>query len=590
MAVVTLEQVSRQYGEKPLIDSLSFVINEGEKIGLIGVNGTGKSTLLRLIARREEADRGTISYAKGLRMAYLPQNPSFEAGRPVLEQALAYQPHSEEGTEYLCKQLLTRLGIQAFDRDIALLSGGQRKRVALAAVLSAQADLLILDEPTNHLDAKTALWLEEYLIQYRGTLLLVTHDRYFLERVVNRIAELQRGKVASYPANYSKYLELKAQREEMAAASERKRQALLKKELEWLQRGARARGTKAQFRVDRAEELKAQKAPETAQALQIASVSSRLGKKSIEMEHVGKSYEGETLFSGFSYTVLRRDRLGIVGENGCGKSTLLKLLCGQVDPDEGKIEWGETVKIGYVSQEGTEMDPELRVYDYIQQAGGSIHTGKEILSTSQMLERFLFPPQVQYNRIGKLSGGERRRLYLLRILMEAPNILLLDEPTNDLDIETLTVLEDYLEEFNGAVIAVSHDRYFLDKLADHLFAYEEGKWAPYTGGYSDYLQKRPEEREVKPAAKEVNKPERVKNRRLKFSYREQKDFEEIDGVIASLEEELSRVQREIEGSASDYMALNQLLQKKGELEAELEQKTERWVYLNELAERIEKGE
>jgi len=586
LILLTADQITKSYTERILLDSVSLGISEGDKIGVIGVNGTGKSTFLKILAGVEEADSGTVTKGGGVRVGYLPQNPVFEERETVLEHTLSGVALSQrEAKEFECKSILTKLGITQFDQDVQELSGGQKRRVALAAALVHEVELLVLDEPTNHIDNEMVDWLERYLARYRGALLMVTHDRYFLERVANRIVELEGGSLYSYPANYSKYLELKSQREEMALATQRKRKSLLRSELEWIQRGARARGTKARFRVERFEELDAIPDIAEEQKLELSSLSSRLGKKIIEVEEVSKSFGGRELFSHFSYNLLRGDRVGIVGPNGCGKSTLLKILCGLLPPDSGRVEIGETVRLGYFSQEAREMDPNLRAIDYIKGVAPEIDTPEGTLSASQMMERFLFDGNLQYTAIGRLSGGERRRLCLLRVLMEAPNILVLDEPTNDLDIQTLTILEDYLESFPGVVVAVSHDRYFLDKVAHHLFAFEEGVIRPYLGGYSDYLAQRPEpERPVKAAPRREDS--RVRREKLKFTFKEQREYDAIDQEIACLEEQIAQTQREIECQSSDYLRLQELMTQKEELEGKLSEKMDRWVYLNDLAERI----
>jgi ABC transport system ATP-binding/permease protein len=593
LIILTAEQLNKSYVERPLLKDVSLTISEGDKIGIIGVNGTGKSTFLKIIAGVELPDSGKITAAGGMHIGYLPQNPVFEKHSSVWEQVLANAAEGKtEVQEYECKAILTKLGITDFEKDVNLLSGGQKKRVAMAAALAGKVDLLILDEPTNHIDNEMVCWLENYLARYNGAILMVTHDRYFLEKVTNRIVELQDGVITAYPANYSKYLELKAQREDMVAASERKRQTLLRKELAWIQRGARARSTKAQFRVNRYEELSSQNAPEEQQKLQLSSISSRLGKKIIEIDGISKSYAGRVLFHDFSYNLMRDDRLGLIGPNGCGKSTLLKILVGLITPDTGTVSVGETVKIGYFSQESEEMDTSLRVIDYITSIAEQIATPEGMLTASQMLEKFLFPSDLQYTTIGRLSGGERRRLFLLKILVEAPNVLFLDEPTNDLDIQTLTILEDYLEGFAGAVIAVSHDRYFLDKMAGHLFAFQpDGTLAQYLGGYSAYMEKRTEEikEPVQESEATSDRPKgyRQKSTKLKFTFKEQREFDKIDSVIEGLEQKVSSVQTEIESQTSNFEALQELLHQKEELEKELAEKTDRWVYLNDLAEQIE---
>lgn len=581
------EHLSMNYGTKQLFEDASLHLSAGDRIGVIGVNGAGKSSLLRVLAGAAEADRGTVSRDPNVQVSYLPQNPQMDEANTVLEQVFAAWP-AEFRTlaEYEARAMLTRLGITDFDRPVGELSGGQRKRTALAAALIHPADVLILDEPTNHLDADMVAWLEQRLLQFRGAIVMVTHDRYFLERVVTRIAELSRAQLRYYEANYSKYLELKAESEQMQAASERKRQALLRKEREWIMRGCRARTTKSRDRVERYHELAAQRPEEAGGTVQVAAQSSRLGKQVITLEHVSKAFGGRQILSDFSIAIGRDDRFGIVGVNGAGKSTLLNLIAGRLEPDSGRVETGQTVKVGYFTQEGREIDPGLRVFDYISQIGSEVKTGEGTLSASQMLERFLFPPDLQYMAIGRLSGGERRRLYLLGILMQAPNVLLLDEPTNDLDIATLSVLEDYLETFPGPVLAVSHDRYFLDRIAGEILEVR-GTVTRYVGNYSDYAARRPapESAPEKSAGRPKGAPPRPK--KLKFSYHEQREFERIDDEIAALEEEIAACDREMEDHASDYTALERLTAQRESLSAALEEKTERWVYLNDLAERIE---
>lgn len=589
MNLLTAQQITKSYGVTPLLDGVTLGIGDNEKIGVIGQNGAGKSTLLKIIAGVEEPDAGEITKMNGLRIGYLPQNPDFRGERSVLLQAMAgIEQQNREAAEYECKAILTRLGVNDLGQKVGELSGGQKKRVALAAALVTQVDLLILDEPTNHIDNEMIEWLEDYLRRYKGALLMITHDRYFLDRVTNRIVEVAGGSLYSYEANYSGFLSLKAQREESLAASARKRQALLRKELAWIQRGAKARGTKARFRVERFEELSAQPAQKKAQGLELRSLSSRLGKKIIEIEGIFKSYGERTLIKDFSYNLLRDDRLGLIGPNGCGKSTLLKIILGLVSPDSGQVEKGATVKIGYFSQECGEMDPSQRVIDYIKDTALNIQTPDGVLSASQMLETFLFTPDMQYTAVGKLSGGERRRLYLLRILMDAPNVLLLDEPTNDLDIETLTVLEDYLDTFPGAVIAVSHDRYFLDRVARQVFVFEDGGvLTGYVGGYSDYLSCRKEEEPERGApARKVPAAGRQRERKLRLSFKEQRELETIDGEIAALEEALQENERQLAEQASNYAALQELTAEKEGLQAQLDEKMERWVYLNDLAQQI----
>ncbi len=589
MVLLSAEHISKGYTEKQLLNDVSFNICEGDKIGLIGVNGTGKSTLLKILAGISQPDSGKIVKAGSIRIGWLPQTPDFSDELTVLEQVLeGLTQQQKDFKEYECKSILNKLGITDFDQKIGFLSGGQKKRVAMAQALVHETDILIMDEPTNHIDNEMVTWLENYLARYNGALVMVTHDRYFLERVCNRIVELEKGSVYSYPANYSQYLELKAQRLEMAAATERKRQSLLKKELAWIQRGARARSTKQQFRVNRFHEMSAQKVDLPDQQLELSSMSSRLGKKIVEISHLSKSFGDKVLFDDFSYNLLRDDRIGIIGENGSGKSTLLKILMGQTQPDSGVVDIGTTVRFGYFSQEGREMDPAQRVIDFIKDIAVDIQTPDGVLTPSQMLEKFLFDSTLQYTQIGRLSGGERRRLFLLSILIQAPNVLLLDEPTNDLDIQTLTILEDYLETFAGAVIAVSHDRYFLDKVADHLFAYENGNITHYLGGYSDYLAQKSEQQKASAPTTKEPKAERQQKPREKtrFSFKEQREFEEIDGIIASLEEQIEQAQLQINSNTSDYSVLQEWIEKKENLEAQLEEKMERWVYLNELNEQF----
>ncbi len=586
---LSAENIKKNYGMKQLLDGVTLYLSAGEKIGLIGVNGTGKSTFLKILAGAEEPDAGSVRLDPNVRIAYLPQTPEMNPENTVLEEVFAgYPAEARELHEYEAKTILNKLGISDFDQKIGSLSGGQRKRVALATVFAHPADVLILDEPTNHLDAEMVAWLESRLQKFTGGLVMVTHDRYFLENVVNRIGELSFGKLYFYEANYSKYLELKAQRLEMAQASERKRQALLKKETEWIQRGCRARSTKSTERIARYEALKAMEAPETDSNVSIAAASARLGRKTVELKHVSKSFAGKKVVDDFSYTVLRDDRVGVIGRNGAGKSTLLNLIAGRIQPDSGTVDYGGTVRIGYFTQEGFELDPGQRAYDYIHECAREIQTREGKLSATQMMERFLFSQEMQFSPIGKLSGGEKRRLYLLGILMKQPNILLLDEPTNDLDVETLTILEDYISEFSGAVIAVSHDRYFLDKVAQSiLFVGENGAIARSMGGYSDFVLKREMDAQPAAAKAERNAPRRSESaRKLKFTFNEAREFKTIDEDIALLEEKIAECDREMAKNASDYQKLEALGAEKQALEEQLDQKTERWVYLNDLAERI----
>jgi ATP-binding cassette subfamily F protein uup len=593
--LLTAEHISKNYGTKQLLQDASLYLNEKERIGIVGINGSGKSTLLKILAGTEPSDEGTIAVNPNLQIAYLSQNPVMNEDFTVLQQVFAtFTPQFRELNEYEVKSILTRFGITDFEAKIGTLSGGQRKRVALASTLIHPADILILDEPTNHLDSEMVTWLEQRLGRFAGGLIMVTHDRYFLERVVTKITELSQGKLYSYEANYSAYLELKAQRIEMDFASERKRQSILRKEYEWIMRGARARGTKSRERIERYEALKAKEKPVVDQSVQMATVSSRLGRKLIELQDVSKGYGSRPVIDHFSYNVQKNDRIGIVGRNGAGKSTLLNLIAGQLEPDDGLIDVGETVQIGYFSQEGRELDLNQRVFPFIQEIAREVKTKEGTFSASQMLERFLFPSELQHASIGTLSGGERRRLYLLSILVAAPNILLLDEPTNDLDIETLSILEDYLESFPGAVISVSHDRFFLDKVATSIFEVTgEGRIICYTGNYSDYLEKRPVP-EASKAKKEPSESRKKsaqeqapqKPKKLKFSFKEQREYSLIDDEIAKLEDQITQLEGQIAEAASDYIRLQELMTQMERAKAELETKTERWFYLNELAEKI----
>lgn len=588
--LLSAEHISKNYGMKQLLEDVSLYLNEGNRVGVIGINGTGKSTFLKILAGMEPPDKGTIAVNPNIQLSYLPQNPPIDDTLTVLEQVFAEFPAQfRELKEYEAKAMLTRLGITDYDAKMGTLSGGQRKRVALATALIHPADILILDEPTNHLDSEMVTWLEQRLSRFGGGLIMVTHDRYFLERVVNRIIELSHGSLYTYEANYSKYLELKAQRAEMDAASERKRQATLRREYQWIMRGAKARSTKSRGRIDRYEALKNQAEPETDDTVQLSHLSSRLGKKIIELSQVSKSFGSRMVLHDFSCHIERDDRIGIVGRNGAGKSTLLNLIAGQLAPDSGTVEVGSTVKIGYFTQECQELNPTQRVYDYIREISDEVKTEEGTFSASQMLERFLFSPDLQYSQIGRLSGGERRRLFLLSILMSAPNLLLLDEPTNDLDIETLTILEEYLEFFSGPVLAVSHDRYFLDKVATTILEVNgDGEIVRYPGNYSDYSENQKQTQQ--PAAKkEMSTPKEMpkKPQKLKFSFKEQREYETIDDDIAALESKIAQCEAEITQAASDYVRLQTLMEQKSTLEADLDAKTERWIYLNDLAEKID---
>lgn len=593
--IITLENISKSFGEKVLLDDINLYINDDDKIGFVGVNGTGKSTLLKIAARIEEPDSGNIVYSNGARVCYLQQVPDFIENTTVLEQIfINSSSETKMLMEYEAKSILNKLGITEFDKDVNLLSVGQRKRVAIASALVNPCELLILDEPTNHLDNDMIIWLENYLTKYSGAVLMVTHDRYFLDRVSNKIIELDKGNLYSYDGNYSKFLELKALREENELSSERKKQTLYKKELAWIQRGARARGTKAKGRIQEFEKLKDQLGTDIDEKLELSSVSSRLGKKTIEINKISKSYEDKVIVNNFVFIVLRDARIGIVGRNGAGKSTLLNILAGRIMPDSGYIDIGSTVKLGYFSQEPDDVDISQRVIDYIKSIAEIVETRDGKITATQMLERFLFTADVQYNSISRLSGGERRRLFLLSILMRAPNILLLDEPTNDLDIETLTILEDYLESFDGAVITVSHDRYFLDKVVNTILELPgdgSGKIKKYNGGYSDYIAaKISEERNYSEDKKDEKKEiieVREKTKKLKFSFKEEKEYATIDEDIANLEAKIVNLEAQLEGNATNYVKLQELMEEKQVAEDQLEEKMNRWIYLNDLADQIE---
>ena len=590
--LLSAQSITKTYGTRVLLDHVSLYLEAGERYGVVGVNGAGKSTLLRLLAGAEEPETGEVTRFPNVRLEYLPQNPSFAPGVTVLEQVLlGLSSDARALAEYEAKTILTRLGITRFDQMVEELSGGQKKRVALAAALARPCDVLILDEPTNHLDSEMITWLEEWLQCFSGGLVMITHDRYFLERVTNRIAEVDGGQLYFYEGSYEDFLRRKAEREESAKASERKRQSILRREYQWVMQGPKARGTKSRERLERYEALKNQTGPAQRATLELSSLSSRLGKKTIELRGVSKAFEGRMVLRDFSCMLLRDDRIGIVGVNGSGKSTLLNLIAGRLTPDTGEVLVGETVKIGYFSQENPPMDPNIRVIDYVKEIGERIETPDGVLTASQLLEQFLFPADVQWSPIGKLSGGEKRRLFLLSILAAAPNILLLDEPTNDLDIETLTILEDYLETFQGAVVAVSHDRYFLDKVAARIFVVEgDGQVTPYAGGYIDYLealaQRRKEEKKAQRPAEKKETPRSTSPQKLKFSYKEQREYETIEDEIAALEEQLAANRASQSQCGSDYLALQTLQEEEGRLEQTLEEKMERWEYLSDLAERI----
>lgn len=595
MILLTAQNISKTYMERKVLDDVSFFLNEGDKVGIIGINGTGKSTFVKILSGTEEADSGEIIRTNGISLSYLPQIPSFGESGSVLSQVMSNLPQDlKQAKEYEARSVLEKLGISDQERDMSTLSGGEKRRAGIAATLIQPSDVLLLDEPTNHIDNETAQLLENLLMKYRGAIVMVTHDRYFLNKICNKIVEIDRGKLYVCEGNYSDYLVQKAQREADAEAAERKNRSIYRRELEWISRGARARGTKSKDRIERFEALKNREIPATAEKLQLQSVASRLGKKTIEIESISKTIDGKPLITDFSYIISRDARIGIVGRNGEGKSTFLKMLNGDIAPDSGSIVIGDTVNIGYFSQECETMDPSLRVIDYIRETADIVKTPEGNITAAKMLERFLFTPELQWNRIEKLSGGERKRLYLLKILMSSPNILLLDEPTNDLDITTLTILEEYLESFSGAVIAVSHDRYFLDKTAREIFEFRGGVCTRFNGNYSDYAEKAAElyAAETPEVKIRAEKKERVYTgkKRLKFSFKEQREFETIDDDIASLEQQIADAVRDIAANSTDYVRLQELSDRKDALELELSEKMERWVYLNDLAERIERGE
>ena len=602
MNLLTIKQFSKAITDKVLFKDADFSLSEGEKIGVIGVNGTGKSTLLKIIAGEMETDEGEVIKANKVKIKYLPQNPEFPVGITIYDYVISLNKneHNQWNVEGEAKNILNILGFTDYELIVDDLSGGQRKRVALAATLLSDCDILILDEPTNHLDSYMSAWLEDYLKKSKASLIMVTHDRYFLDRVCNGIVEIDDGKIYRYTGGYEKFLEEKTLREEISIASERKRQSILRVELEWIRRGARARSTKQKAHIQRYEALRDMEGLKETEKLQMSSLSSRLGNKTIELINISKRYDNKQLIKDFSYIFLANDRVGIVGENGCGKSTLMKIIMGEVLPDEGTIEIGQTVKIGYFSQENEYLPEDMKVIDYIRDTAEFVQTEDGTVSATKMLERFLFNSTLQYQFISKLSGGEKRRLYLLKILMEAPNVLILDEPTNDLDISTMMILEDYLDSFNGIVISVSHDRYFLNRMANRIFAYEEDEATgednikQYEGNYDDYLEKsgiNPYNINLKKATIKVDieKPKenaKPKSTKLKMSYNEMREFEKIDEEIAALEMKLVELEDEISKNARDFVKLNQLTQEKEETEEKLSEKMERWVYLNDLNDRI----
>lgn len=633
MNILNVEKVSKTFGEKVLLDNVTLGINKGDKVGIIGVNGTGKSTLLKIIAGIEEPDEGNVIKGRNVTVTYLAQSPDHIKDETVISYVLRGKAHASEAE---AKEILNKLGIGTFDAPMDMLSGGQKKRVALAKALVEPTEVLILDEPTNHLDNDMVVWLEQYIKVFKGELLMVTHDRYFLDNVTNKIVEIDHAALYSYESNYSGFLELKTEREQMERATEAKRQNTLRRELEWIRRGCQARSTKQQARIDRFEDMK--EASREARAkfdkslMDMSSVSRRLGKKTIELNNITKAYDGHTYINDFSYIFLRDDRIGIIGSNGCGKSTLMKIITGQIQPDSGNVEIGDTVHIGYFMQENEPLDENQTVLEFVRSIGEYVQTVDGKATASQMCEKFLFSPKQQWTPIRKLSGGEKRRLYLLSVLMSAPNVLILDEPTNDLDIETLEILEDYLDGFAGIVITVSHDRYFLDRTVDRIFVFEAGgHLTQYEGGYSDYKEKcvssiynvsgngiskgaalsgnglvsgsgaaaggmtgsngdistdgtqKAASGNKTLTSKEYNKS---RSERLKFTYKEQKEYETIDDDIAALESAIERIDSEMAKCATDYGKLNDLSREKAGKEKQLEEKMDRWVYLNDLAERI----
>ena len=618
MNLINIENLTKSYTERKLFNGASFSLQEGEKVGIIGINGTGKTTLLKMIIGEEETDEGMVTIANHVVIRYLPQHPEFSPDKSSLDCVLEGNVTEENrwSIEGEAKAMMTRLGIKDFMQPAGQLSGGQRKRLALISVLLSSADILLLDEPTNHLDNEMADWLEEYLKKWRGALIMVTHDRYFLDSVTNRIIEIDKGLIYSYQTNYSGYLELKMARQERELSSERKRQSILRVELEWIQRGARARSTKQKAHIQRYEKLRDQQAPVQDSQVELSSISTRLGKTTVELEHIHKSYGEKKLIDDFSYIFLKGDRVGFIGPNGCGKSTLMKIIAGLIPPDSGQVIIGQTVKMGYYAQEIASqkkeqekevdlsyMDPKQRVIDYVKDTAEYIQTVDGAISASAMLEKFLFPPEKQYSPIGKLSGGEKKRLNLLRVLATSPNYLLLDEPTNNLDIATLTILEDYLDRYEGIVVTVSHDRYFLDRTMKRIFAFEgEGKLKQYEGGYTDYSLKKlvmKEETEAEQVKKtgnisKINTKESQKGQRprgpkkLKFTFQEQKDYEKIEGEIAELEEKIENLEREMAAVSTDFVKLNEIMADKESTEHLLEEKMDRWMYLEELAARIAK--
>ena len=609
MNLLTMEHITKAYTDRVLLNDVAFSINENEKIGVIGINGMGKSTLLKVTAGIEPYDEGKISMGKQVKICYLPQTPEFEEGTTVLRAAIADNVNelNQWTIEADARSMLNQLGFYDYNEKVEHMSGGQKKRIALVNALLTPADILILDEPTNHLDNAMSEWLEEYLIGFRGAILMVTHDRYFLDRVATRIVEVDQGKLYSYPGNYSEFVKLKAERQDMALATERKRKSLLRTELEWLGRGARARSTKQKAHIDRIKAMQEIKDIQEEKRVVLDSVASRMGNKTIELENISKSYGNRKLISDYSYIFLKNDRIGIIGPNGCGKTTLLKIINGIVRPDSGTIEIGQTIRIGYFSQENEYMDASMKVIDYVKEVGEYVTTSDGKITASQMLERFLFDGAMQWSKSEKLSGGEKRRLYLMRVLMSAPNVLILDEPTNDLDIQTLTILEDYLDHFDGIIITVSHDRYFLDRIVNRTFSFEgDGKVRQFEGGYSDYLIRKElegldtemslkghaaaTEGQLKKGESSSKDTWKQRKPKFKFTYKEQREFETIDDDIAKLEEKLETLDAQIAANATNSVKLRELMDKKEEAGNELDEKMERWVYLNDLNEKIQNAD
>ena len=618
MNIISVDNLIKAYSEIPLFNGTSLFVQKGEKVGVIGINGCGKSTLLKIIAGLEEPDEGKVTMANNMVMSYLPQNPVFDDGDNIIESVIKYAGENANPIEVetRAKSMLMKLGIMDFEQVTNTLSGGQKKKVALVAVLTSNADIIILDEPTNHLDGEMSDWLEEYLKASKSTLIMVTHDRYFLDSVTDRIVEVDKGKIYSYSTNYSGFLQLKAEREDMELATQRKRKSILRTELKWIQRGALARSTKQKARIDRYYEMKNTPDVKTDGTVEISSVSSRLGKTTIEIENVSKGYGDKKLIENFTYIFLKDDRIGFIGKNGCGKTTLMKMISGLIEPDSGNIKVGQTVKIGYYTQEIntsnksingkydiTYMNPDKKIIEYITDTAEYVKTKDGMVSASAMLEKFLFPPSLQYGYIGKLSGGQKRRLNLLRVLMEAPNVLIFDEPTNDLDITTLAILEDYLDSFEGIVITVSHDRYFLDRVVRRIFAFEEDGIKQYEGGYTDYsIKKIVEENKMlvekdstsvvkggtsQGAANDKSVSD-GRTKKLKFSYNEQREYATIADDIAKLEEKLEKLEEDYMKFSRDFVKLNEITKEKEEVQQKLDEKMDRWMYLEDLAERIEK--